>query len=168
MTAWLRDRLRRRIAFGITNTAAAAVSTALFILAITSGVSPHGATLLRLAIALPILYVGYSRYMLADTLRLDRAVLGRKRAELRMLGRVGLAIATALGLKLAIEPLLVTMLLQSGGPTTAGIAPLVGDFVYGPIATYLILRATSRSLQAGAKVPGEQLVEQVLPGLAAH
>jgi hypothetical protein len=143
---YLRQRLhRRRIAFAITNVAAAAVSTTLFVLVLTAGVSPHGATLMRLSIALPILYVGYSRYMLVDTLRLDRRALGRKPAELRMLGRVGLAIGTAIGLKLAIEPLLVTMLLQSEGPTTAGIAPLIGDFIYGPIVTYMMLRATARS-----------------------
>jgi hypothetical protein len=143
---FLRQRLhRRRVAFAITNTVAAAVSTTLFVLAITAGASPHGATLLRLVIALPILYVGYSRYMLAETLRVDRAALGRTPAELRMLGRVGLAIGTAIGMKLAIEPLVVTMLLQSFEPTTAGIAPLIGDFVYGPIVTYMMLRTTARS-----------------------
>lgn len=146
MITFLRQRLhRRRIAFAITNVAAAAVSTTLFVFAITAGASPHGATLLRLLLALPILYVGYSRYMLAATLRVDREALGRKSAELRMIGRVGLAIGTAMGMKLAIEPLVVTMLLQSFDPTTAGIAPLIGDFVYGPVVTYMMLRATARS-----------------------
>jgi hypothetical protein len=155
---WLRKRFhRKRIAFGITGAVAATLSTALFACAIGAGVSPHGATLLRLLIALPILYVGYSRYMLGETLSLERRALGRKPAELRMLGRVGLAIGVAIGLKLAIEPLLTTMLLRSSAPSLAMLSPLIGDFVYGPIATYLILRATSRSVAAIQRRDGVSL-----------
>lgn len=139
---------RKRIAFGITGAIAATLSTAIFACAITAGAGPHAATLIRLVIALPILYVGYSRYMLGATLDADRSVLGRGPAEARMLGRVGLAIAVATGLKLAIEPLLTTMLLQSFDPSSASWSPLIGDLCYGPIATYLILRATSRSVRA--------------------
>lgn len=149
MLTFLRKRLhRKRIAFGITGAVAAILSTAIFAGAIGAGLSPHAATLLRLVVALPILYVGYSRYMLATTLSEDRAAIGNKSAELLMLGRVGLAIGVATGLKLAIEPLLTTLLLRSSDPSLAMLSPLIGDFCYGPIATYLILRATSRSVRA--------------------
>lgn len=156
MRTWFRDRLviraraahfRARIAFAVTGTVAVALSTGIFACALIAGASPHAATLLRLAISLPILYVGYSRYMLREILLADRALVGRGPAELQMLARVGLAIGVATGLKLAIEPLLVTVLMQSGDATTATIAPLIGDFGYGPFATYLILRATSRSFR---------------------
>ena len=137
---------RSRIAFAVTGTVAVVLSTGAFTSALVAGASPHLATMLRLVISLPILYVGYSRYMLRDTLVADRASLGRGSAELQMLARVGMAIGVATGLKLAIEPLLVTLLLQSGDAATATLAPLIGDFGYGPLATYVILRATSRSL----------------------
>jgi hypothetical protein len=149
MRSWIINRLhRRRIAFAITGTVAVALSTSVFACALIAGASPHAATFLRLAIGLPILYIGYSRYMLGDTLRADRAALGRAGAEVQMLARVGLAIGVATGLKLAIEPLLVTMLLQYGDPGTATLAPLIGDFGYGPLATYLILGATTRNVRS--------------------
>lgn len=148
MRTWIINRLhRRRIAFAITGTIAVALSTSVFACALIAGASPHGATFLRLAIGLPILYIGYSRYMLGDTLRADRAALGLRGAEVQMLTRVGLAIGVATGLKLAIEPLLVTMLIQHFAPTTATLAPLIGDFGYGPLATYLILTATTRNVR---------------------
>ncbi len=148
MRTWARNRLHRaRIAFAITNTIAVVLSTGAFTSALIAGASPHVATLLRLLISLPILYVGYSRYMLRDTLAADRAAVGRGPAELQMFARVGLAIGVATGLKLAIEPLLATVLLQSGDAATATLAPLIGDFGYGPLATYVILRATSRSFR---------------------
>jgi len=138
MRAWFSQR---RVAFAVTGTVAVALSTCVFAWALTAGASPHAATFVRLAIALPILYVGYSRYMLGATLRADRATLGRGPAELQMLARVGIAIGVATGLKLAIEPLLVTVLV--GDPMTALLAPLIGDFGYGALATFLILRATA-------------------------
>lgn len=148
MRTWVINRLhRRRVAFAITGTVAVALSTSVFACALIAGASPHGATFLRLAIGLPILYIGYSRYMLGDTLRADRAVLGRGAAEIQMLARVGLAIGVATGLKVAIEPLLVTMLIQHGDPA-ATLAPLIGDFGYGPLATYLILGATTRNVRS--------------------
>ena len=137
---------RRRVAFAITNTAAMTISIAMFSCAITAGASPHAATLLRLATALPILYVGYSRYMLADSLVADRTQLGRGQAELRMLLRVGIAIGASIGLKLAIEPLLTGWLLANTSHAT--IAPLVGDLCYGPLATYLLLNSFRTSESA--------------------
>lgn len=149
--SYLRSRLHhRRIAFAITGAVAVAFSTSVFAFALIAGASPHLATLLRLAIALPILYVGYSRYMLGSTLAADRRTIGRSAAELTMLARVGLAIGVATGLKLAIEPLLVTILVQSADPATATLAPLIGDFGYGPLVTYVLLRASDRSFRAMA------------------
>ena len=85
MRAWIVSRLhRRRVAFAITGAIAVALSTSVFTFALIAGASPHAATVLRLVISLPILYVGYSRYMLGDTLRTDRAALGRSAAELQL------------------------------------------------------------------------------------
>ncbi len=143
MKTWLRHRLHRaRVAFAITGTVAVALSTAVFACALVAGASPHGATMLRLAVSLPILYVGYSRYMLRDTLLAERETLGRGQAEIQMLARVGFAIAAAGGAKLAIEPLLVTVLVGSGHGDAAALAPLLGDFGYGPLVTYLMLRSS--------------------------
>jgi len=151
MRTWIINRLhRRRIAFAVTGTIAVTLSTSVFTFALIAGASPHAATMLRLLISLPIFYIGYSRYMLGPTLRADRAALGRSAAELQMLARVGLAIGVATGLKLAIEPLLVTMFVQHFESPTAALAPLIGDFGYGPIATYLILGAMARNIRSAA------------------
>jgi hypothetical protein len=134
---------RRRIAFMITGAIAMVLSIAMFTLALAAGFSPYLATVLRLCTALPILYVGYSRYMLVDALHADRAALGRPRAELRMLLRVAVAIATSVVLKLTIEPVLATWLIAHAGHAGATLAPLAGDLFYGPLATYLVLNAAA-------------------------
>lgn len=159
---------RRRVAFTITGGIAMALSIAMFACALAAGASPSMATLLRLAIALPILYVGYSRYMLVDALRADRTALGRSQAELRMLLRVGLAIATSMILKLVLEPVLTTWLLAQFGTGATTFAPLVGDLGYGPLATYFVLSARTSATQTGTQIVREQLVKQVLPGLAPY
>jgi hypothetical protein len=120
------------------------LSTAVFALALWAGASPHLATVLRLCVTLPVLYVGYSRFMLVDAFVADRAALGRARAELRMVGRVASAVGASNLLKLVIEPLLTTWLVAHHGTAAASFAPLVGDLGYGPLATYTVLILTAR------------------------
>ncbi|MEO8701888.1 MAG: hypothetical protein ABI867_17720 [Kofleriaceae bacterium] len=144
MTAYLLSKLhRRRIAFMVTGAIATGLSITMFALALAAGASPYLATVLRLAIALPVLYAGYSRYMLVEALHADRATIGRLHAELRMLLRVGVAIATSVLLKLAIEPVLATWLLAHWGHAGATLAPLAGDLFYGPLATYVVLNSAA-------------------------
>jgi putative flippase GtrA len=152
---WRARLHRKRIAFAITGAISVTLSLAMFRIALAAGASPHVATLARLALAMPILYIGYSRYMLGDALHADRAAHGRWAAELRMIAFVAVAIATSVLLKLAIEPVLTKVLLASGGHGTAMFAPLAGDLVYGPLATYLLLtRAPGRTTDAGQLAGG--------------
>lgn len=102
------------------------------------------ATLLRLAVALPLLYLGYSRYVLGGLLRDERAALGRLRSEARMFGRVGLAVGVSFGAKAAFEPWLTELLVARFGATAAGAAVLLGDYVYGPLSNYAVLALLSR------------------------
>lgn len=129
---------RRRIAFAITGAFAMAFSITMFRFALAASASPYVATLARLCVSLPILYVGYSRYMLGDVLRIEREEHGRWTAELRMLAFVAVAVTTSVLLKLAIEPVL-TQFLLGYGTGTAMLAPLAGDLVYGPLVTYVLL-----------------------------
>jgi len=143
MTAPAPSRRDRKIVFTATNLIATLSSTGAFALAIATGASPQIATLIRLACSLPVLYAGYSRFLLGGTLIADRRRFGRRPAELRMLGRVGLAIGMQTGLALAIEPLLATVFAQGGGFRAMLLAPLIGGLGYGA-AAYLIVRSTPR------------------------
>jgi hypothetical protein len=86
--------------------------------------------------------------MLADVLREERTLAGRSRAEARMVARVGIAIATAMGLELAIEPVLASWLLVGFGHRVATLAPLAAGMGYGPIATYILLASAARAQPA--------------------
>lgn len=132
----------RRLAFVITGAIAMTLSLAMFSCVLATGASPHAATLARLATSLPVLYVGYSRYMLGAALAADRARLGRTHAELRMVVRVAGAIGASVALKLLLEPPLTAWLATHFGHA-ASAAPLVGDLGYGPLVTYLILTLRS-------------------------
>lgn len=112
---------RRGIAL---TTLAALASTAAFAGVLTTGGSPHLATLLRLAIATPILYLVLNRTH--DTLR------------------AALAIGAATGAKLMIEPLLVTLL---SGQEAWGLVPLASDLGYGALITYVMLRTSTTTLE---------------------
>ncbi len=126
-------------AFVVTGTVATVLSLAVFACSLHAGAAPHAATVLRLLVSLPILYAGYSRFVLADTLAVDRAEHGTARAEARMIVRVASAVGAGMILKLAIEPALTTWLGLNGGALAASVAPLVGDLGYGPLATYVVL-----------------------------
>lgn len=132
---------RTTVAFVATGAVATAASLAVFRLALAANSSPFAATVIRLAVALPILYLGYSRVMLIEVLRVDRAALGWRRAELRMIIHVALAIGASALLKLIIEPLLTRWLIANWGTDCALLGPLAGELVYGPLATYLVLVA---------------------------
>jgi len=157
---------RRRIAFACTNTLAITVSIAMFTCALAAGAPAYAATLLRLALAVPILYVGYSRYMLVDTLTADRRLFGRTHAEVRMLARVAGAIGTSVVLKLLVEPVLTTWITAHANHAATTLAPIAGDLVYGPLATYVLLGILARRpssptprrasrLQAGTQIACE-------------
>jgi hypothetical protein len=136
--------VKKARAFILIGAIATPLSTAVFALALWAGAAPLLATVLRLCVTLPVLYVGYSRFMLVATFVADRAALGRARAELRMLGRVASAVAASNLLKLVIEPLLTTWLVAHYGTAAATLAPLAGDLGYGPLATYTVLILTAR------------------------
>jgi hypothetical protein len=108
-----------RRALALTGVIAATLSIGAFAGVLALGGSPQIATLLRLAISAPILVVGMRG--LGDPLR------------------VGLAVGTSTGVKLALEPLLATVLLAHD-PRAAMLAPLIGDLGYGPIILFAMLR----------------------------
>jgi hypothetical protein len=134
----------RARAFFLTGAIATPLSTLVFALVLWLGAPPAAATVLRLCVTLPILYIGYSRFMLADALAADRAVVGRRRAELRMIARVASAVGASNILKLVIEPPLTAWLAAHAGATAASLAPLAGDLGYGPLATYTMLILSAR------------------------
>lgn len=110
---------RRRVAFPLTVLAAAALSTAAYTLAIAYGGSPQAATLLRLAVSAPVIFLGLRAFH--DPLR------------------IGLAVGASTGAKLALEPLIGALLLLHA-PDITPFAPLIGDLGYGPIILYAMLR----------------------------
>jgi hypothetical protein len=144
---------RRPVRFAIVGGVAVVASLAMFAAARRLGADGVWPTALRLAVALPILYAGYSRWMLADQLAADRARVGIGGAELRMLARVAAAVAASSLSKLAIEPWLVHDLERRGAEAWVDLAPLAGDLVYGPGLAYAVLAITSRIRGARATAP---------------
>lgn len=109
---------------------AAVVSTAAFAGVLAADGSPHLATLLRLAIATPILYLSLARTHPAI--------------------RAALAVGAATGAKLMLEPLLVTLL---DGHQAGLLVPLVGDLGYGAVITFVMLRTSAPvAAVSGARV----------------
>ena len=139
----------RPVRFALVGAAAVAASLAAFAIARHLGARGVTPTAIRLLVALPILYVGYSRWMLADVLAADRARVGARSAELRMIARVASAVAASSLAKLFIEPWLVADLERRGAHAWIDLAPLAGDLVYGPGLAYAVLHV-ARSASLGA------------------
>ncbi len=103
---------------------AVGAATAAFAAVLAADESPHLATLLRLAIATPILVLAVSRTH--DTVR------------------AALTVGAATGAKLMLEPLVVTLL---GDHESVLLVPLAGDLGYGALITYVMLRTSSTALK---------------------
>lgn len=103
---------------------AAVVSTAAFAGMLAVEGSPHVATLIRLAIATPILYLA----------------LARTHPPVR----AALAVGAATGAKLMLEPLLVTLF---GGHEAVLLVPLASDLGYGALITHVMLRTSPHELR---------------------
>lgn len=144
----------RPMRFAIVGGVAVAASLAAFAIARHLGAAGVAPTAIRLLVALPLLYLGYSRWMLVDVLDADRARVGAGGAEVRMIGRVASAIAASSLAKLAIEPWLVADLERRGAAAWADLAPLAGDLVYGPGLAYAVLHI-ARSMARCA--PGREV-----------
>jgi len=140
--------------FAITGGVAMIASLAAFALARRAGADGLAPTAIRLAVSLPILYLGYSRWMFADLLAAERAHAGRGAAELRMVARVIAAIAASSLAKLALEPWLVADLVRRGADRWIELVPLAGDLVYGPGLAYVTLAIGARFRRGQA--PGSQ------------
>lgn len=145
----MRHDLPRPLRFAVVGAAAVGASLAAFAIARHLGARGVAPTAIRLLVSLPILYIGYSRWMLADVLAADRARVGVRGAELRMVARIASAIAASSAAKLLIEPWLVADLERRGAHAWVDLAPLAGDLVYGPGLAYAVLHvARSASLCA--------------------
>jgi Bacterial capsule synthesis protein PGA_cap len=99
---------------------------------------------LRLGVTLPFVYIGYSRYVLADVFTADRARFGAAATELRMVARVASSLGASIAAKLLLEPSITALLLRLHGTRAAGLSVLLADFTYGPLVNYLVLVAASR------------------------
>jgi hypothetical protein len=132
-------RAGRPVRFAVTGAVATVASLVAFAAARRLGADGVLPTVFRLAISLPILYLGYSRWMLAHDLAADRARVGRGGAELRMALRIAGAVAASSLAKLIIEPWLVADLERRGAGAWVDLAPLAGDLVYGPGLAYAVL-----------------------------
>ena len=142
----------RPLRFAVVGAAAVTASLAAFAIARHLGAAGVAPTAIRLLVSLPILYIGYSRWMLIDVLTADRARVGVRGAELRMIARVASAVAASSLAKLAIEPWLVADLERRGAVAWVDLAPLAGDLVYGPGMAYAVLHvARSASLCAPSR-----------------
>lgn len=97
------------------------------------------ATVTRWTILLPVLYIGYSRFVLINTLKTNQKIHGRSKAELIMFSQVALAVGGSFAVKIICEPLTTNFFIQQMGMTNAFISPILADFVYGPIVNYYIL-----------------------------
>ncbi|HUQ01355.1 MAG TPA: hypothetical protein VM261_02615 [Kofleriaceae bacterium] len=135
----MRRDVPRPFRFAIVGAAAVAASLAAFAIARHLGARDALPTAIRLLVSLPTLYAGYSRWMLADVLAADRARVGARGAELRMIGRVAAAVAASSAAKMLIEPWLVADLERRGLHAWIDLAPLAGDLVYGPGLAYAVL-----------------------------
>jgi hypothetical protein len=129
----------RPVRFAIVGAAAMSASLAVFTIARHLGAGGVAPTAIRLLVALPILYLGYSRWMMSDVLAADRARVGARGAEWRMILRVASAVAASSAAKMLIEPWLVADLERRGAAEWIGLAPLAGDLVYGPGLAYAVL-----------------------------
>jgi hypothetical protein len=138
---------RRLLRFIVVGAAATASSLIAFQAARNAGASPFAAVAVRLLAALPILYLGYSRWMLADTLTTDQERLGPIAAEARMLLRVALAVCASIVVKLLLDPILIRLCVGAWGAAAAPAVPLVADMTYGPAANYLVLHRKGRAGQ---------------------
>ncbi len=142
-------RLARPVRFAITGAIAMVASLVGFTLARQAGAAGLTPTVVRLAVSVPILYLGYSRWVLVDLLAHDRVQAGPATAELRMILRVSAAVVVSSLAKLLIEPWLVAALTRHGAGAWVALTPLAGDLVYGPLLGYLVLTAATSPSTAG-------------------
>lgn len=131
---------RRFIIVGVT---AFGVSL-LFFLAAVKLTSAAAASLLRIAVLLPVLYAGYSRWVLRDLLIHERQTHGVLRAEGKMAARVCASVGASIAVKLLLEPKVAASIADLWGSNRAFISPILADFVYGPAANYLVLTWLSK------------------------
>lgn len=105
------------------------------------------ASFARWLVLLVVNYLGYSRWMLLDVLEADQARLGRLRAEWRMMGRTLAAVGASNLAKVPIEPLMASWIIDTFGMKYVMLAPLTGDFFYGPIINFIVLMLLSKVKQ---------------------
>ncbi len=135
----------RPLRFAVVGGIAVVASLAAFAISRRLGATGAAPTAIRLLVSIPILYVGYSRWMLADLLASDRVRVGERGAEVRMIARVASAVAASSLAKLAIEPWLVADLERRGAAAWVDLAPLAGDLVYGPGLAYAVLHVARKA-----------------------
>ena len=134
---------RQTARFVVVGVLAFALSTVVFAAAIRLWSGPT-ATLARWLVLLPVLYVGYSRWVLAEVRAEERARLGPRPAERRMLVRVAASVGASMAAKVVLEPLGAHLLKTRLGPGGALLSPILADFLYGPLANYVVLSLASR------------------------
>lgn len=113
-------------------------------IALRAGLGAKPSAYLRLAFCVAPIYLGYSRWVLRELWVDELLAIGRRRTEVRMLGRVASSVGASIVLKTLLEPTLTAWMLARWGTSGAGLAAILGDYTYGPLATYLVLAAFSR------------------------
>jgi poly-gamma-glutamate synthesis protein (capsule biosynthesis protein) len=136
-----RARLVRFLIVGIVASTASLVVQQL-VIRVTD--SPVLAAWIRLAFVMPVLYIGYSRFMLRELLRAEQAELGWWPTERRMAVRVVSSAGASTALKLLLEPPLAVWFDHRFGPSSTAFAALIGDYGYGPLAGFLVIDRLSR------------------------
>jgi len=134
----------RAYRFVVVGTIALAISMAAFLLVFYSNGQAFAATLIRILVKLPILYLGYSRFVLQETWLDERSTLGYWRAELNMAMRIATAVGASELVKLCIEPHITQWVVERWGDSFAILSPLTADLFYGPVLCFAILYSTGR------------------------
>lgn len=132
-------RLRFFSRFALVGIFTTALSWLVFTVLYTLTKSPIAATVTRVCVTLPLLYLGYSRYLFAELLTRERAEVGPGISETLMIARIGAAIGASALSKIAIEPYLTRVLHLRFGASSVIAAPMIGDLIYGPLASYIVL-----------------------------
>lgn len=96
-------------------------------------------TWVRMFVVLPILHLGYRKWVLFEEKESYQSKFGVWKGEVVLVTHVLSAVGLSILVKLAGEPLLTNFLLSKAGFWYASLTPFLFDFIVGPLANWLVL-----------------------------
>lgn len=134
---------RKPVRFVLVGVAALLVSVVVYWLVLTATRNAWLATWVRMGVVIPMLYLGYSRVVLIETLRTEQVRYGFWSSEGRMAARVVGALGASILIKVAFEPLLTGWMLVHVHQLV-WLVPVASDLLIGPAANFAVLEFSSR------------------------